>query len=174
MPGRRTADPNRRLADGETTVEPTVTVDLPLTGTVSHDRDDRVSHCGHFDFHLLARHGGEVVAGQQTGEHEVGVGVFMIDAQQAALKAASISGQWQERDIVAVVAKLPCLSGSRLSRDVKRRTIGEQRIAPADQHIPLIPVSDASRLIHPALQFSKLQRMVSLRDTGFDRAWVTG
>ena len=68
-------------------------------------------------------------------EHQMRVGVFVVDHQQAML------GRAVDRDIadiVVVVAELLCLGLGRLLGRIEVRRIGKQRIAPAQQHVGVV------------------------------------
>ena len=76
---------------------------------------------GHLDVDELCRHvleAGGVLTLADAGKHHLFVGVFVIDAEDAAL--ASVI-EWEEGDIVVVVAELLQLRGSTLCRRIEGR-----------------------------------------------------
>ena len=94
------------------------------------DLDDSTAVGGHLDVDKFGRHAREAdcVLTAQTGEHDLFVGVFVVDAEQAARACVIQRG---ETHVVVVVAELAQLRGRRLVHHVKVRRIGGDRVSPA-------------------------------------------
>ena len=73
------------------------------------------------------------------GNIRCGVGVFVVDHEQAVLGRAV---ERDEADEVVVVAELPRLRGGGLVRRVEGRRVGEERVAPAQQDVGVIALGD--------------------------------
>jgi hypothetical protein len=75
-------------------------------------------------------------------EHQFGVGVFMVDDQQAALRVRAPSWQGQESDEIGIIAELPSLYSRLLGAGVEGWGIGEHWVTPADDDVILIAIGD--------------------------------
>ncbi len=105
----------------------------------------------HLDIDELRRHVGkadQVLAGN-AGEHHLFIGVFVIDAEEAA---GAVRIEREEGDVVVVIAELLQLRGGALLQGIEGRRIGKKRIAPSEQNLRPIALGD----------------MMGLVDAGFD------
>ena len=93
----------------------------------------------HLDRNQIGGHPG---AGRTAWKHHVGVGVVVIDAEQAALLLTVAGVERNVADEIVVVVKLDRLGRRALVMGVERRRLGAQRIAPADQDIRRVPARD--------------------------------
>jgi len=76
--------------------------------------------------------------GDEAREHQVRVGVFVVDHQQAMVGGAIARN---EADVIVVVAELLGLGLRSLVGRVKLGRIGEERITPPQQHVGVIAFS---------------------------------
>lgn len=141
---------------GDAAVELAVAHHLPLAAVLA-DLDDGAAMGRHLDVDLLLaerRHLGCLLAVlvddlDDAGEHQMRVGVLVVDHQQAML------GRAVDRDIadiVVVVAELFCLGLGRLLCRVEFRRVGKQRIAPAQQHVGIVARRDMVLVVDAGLQ----------------------
>ncbi len=79
-----------------------------------------------------------------AGKHHFRNGVFVIDAEQPAIRADR-----HEADIIVVVAELLRLRRGGLLLRIEIRRAGDDRIAPAQQHIGAMSAGDVVRLVNP-------------------------
>ena len=118
--GRRTVDLHLGVAGADAAVVGAVEHDAPIL-SLARDLDDAHPMGRHLDVDELCRHvleAGGVLALADAWEHHLFVGVFVIDAEQAALAAVI---EREEGDIVVVVAELLQLRGSALCRRIEGR-----------------------------------------------------
>ena len=82
-----------------------------------------------------------------AGEHQVGVGVFVVDPQQAAVRRARTGRQRHEGDVVVVVAELGRLRGRRLHGGIEGGRAARDRVAPPDQHVGAVAFGDVMAFV---------------------------
>ena len=117
---RRTVDLHLGVAWADAAVIGAVEHDAPILA-FARDLDDAHAMRRHLDVDELRRHvleAGGVLALADAWEHHLFVGVFVIDAEEAALAAVI---EREEGDIVVVVAELLQLRGSALRRRIEGR-----------------------------------------------------
>ncbi len=129
---------------------------LPLAAVLD-DLDDAVAVRRHFDVGLLPVERRLLV---DAGEHQMLVGVFVIDAEETVRPVARTGRQRQVADVVAVVAELLRLRLRRLVVRVERRRIGEDGIAPADEDVGGVAGRDVMGLVIDMRDFGKGERGV--------------
>ena len=114
---------------------------FPFAGIVAGNLDDSATVRGHFDVDQLGRHACEidVVLTAKAGEHDLFVGVFVVDAQQAAV---GVAVQRSKAHVVVVIAELLQLGGGGLVHHVEFGCICGDRIAPAQQHVGVVTFGD--------------------------------
>ena len=116
-------------AGGDAAVHLAIGNDLPFAVRLA-DFDDGAAMCSHLDVDLRLRQrrdlGGLLALlvddRDDAGEHQMRIGVFVVDHQQAMLGRAV---DRDVADIVVVVAELLCLGFRRLIERVEGRRIGE-------------------------------------------------
>ncbi len=72
---------------------------------------------------------------RRAGKHHGGVGVFVIDRQQAMVRVLTAQRQRQEADKVVVETELPGLTLGGLVLRIKVTHAVKQGIAPTNQHL---------------------------------------
>src|SRR5688500_16935926 len=90
---------------------------------------------GQLDVYLLPCGSPGVVG----GEHELGVGVLVVDPDDAVVCVARAGGQREKEKSVSVVAELCILQGGRLVIRIQVWHSGPQGLSPADDDLGLIP-----------------------------------
>ena len=150
MAGGGPGNPHRR-ADVNTAVVFAVTDNRP-GAVLFHDFDDAVAMRGHFDFGLCLC---QFLIGCDVREHEMLIGVFVIDGQQSAIAVCRSGGQWQITDIVAVISKLFCLGRGRLVHRIECRCAGFDRVAPAQKHFGVVSRRDMMGRVIDVGRFGK-------------------
>ena len=143
--GGRTGDLHFGVG-GDATVVGRVGHHLPFAVDLA-DFDDRVAVRRHLDVDLLLgerRRLDDLLSlllddRDDAGEHELRVGVFVVHQEQTVLRR---SFERDEADEVVVVAELPALLVGRLCGRVERRRVGEERIAPPEQHVGVVALGD--------------------------------
>ena len=150
-PGGVGGRPQHRGAGGRTVHrEGGMRVDAPVAGAVLEvgvgrlrtsalDLDDGHAVRRHDDLELLH---GEVARRRVVAEHEVVVGVLVVEDEQAVAGAGVAAVAPGEVKIVAVVAGLAPLLLRRLGVEVELRGVAPQRVAPADDRRPVVAVGD--------------------------------
>ncbi len=124
--------------------------DAAVIGAVAHgpppilalrDFDDGDAVGRHFDRDELGRHvwKADQILASDAGEHDLLVGIFVIDAEEAA-PAAFV--ERQEGDVVVVVTELLQLRRGALPQRVEGRRVGKQGIAPTEQHVSPVSLGD--------------------------------
>ena len=110
----------------------------------------------HFDLDQFRRHvrKADRVLPDQVREHDLFVGVFVIDAEQPAVAAVF---QREERDVIVVVAELLELRCGALLKRVERGRVGEQRIAPSEQNVGAIAFGHMVRLVDAGFHLGKVE-----------------
>ena len=97
------------------------------------------------------------------GEHQVRGGVFVVDAEQAMVRAVRAERQRLIADVVAVVAELLFLGRTRLMHRIEGRRSLDHLVAPADQDIGIVAGSYLMALADLVRRLGKRQRRGSLR-----------
>jgi peroxiredoxin len=160
------ADDSRKRADAA--VMGAVEHDAPSIA-VAGDLNDGHAMGGHLDLDQFRRHlleAGRVLA-PDAREHDLLVGVFVIDAEESARPALI---ERDEAHIVVVVAELLQLRRGTLRAWIEGRRIGEQRIAPAEQHLRVVAGSQMMRLVDARLDFREAEAILGyLRPGGTAR-----
>jgi hypothetical protein len=77
-----------------------------------------------------------------AGEDQIGVRVFVIDAEQSVARAVGAGRQRVVADIVVLVAELQRMRGGSHALRIESGRVSDHRIAPADQHLDVIPGRD--------------------------------
>ena len=95
------------------------------------DLDRRAAVCHQLDLGLL----GGLRLAAPAGEHQLRIGVLVVDVQQAVLGAVGAARQREIAKKVVIVAELPRLSVGALGHRVPGGRFVDHRIAPADQHL---------------------------------------
>ena len=169
MAGRRAGDRHRRVGGDAAVLRP-IGDDTPLAVDLP-DLDDGAAMGGHLDRHppgvggsgrdlvlrrllLAADDGGRGRDGDEVGEHQVRVGVLVVDHEQAVLGGA-VDGE--VADVVGVVAELPGLRLGALVQRIERRGVGEDGVAPAEQHVGVVAFGDMVVGIDAGGHFGKVE-----------------
>ncbi len=146
-----------RRVGGDAAVVGAISHHLPLAAGLL-DLDHRMAVSGHGDLGLvlveLRRH---VILGQ-TWPHDVGIDIFVVDAEQAVVGAVGAHRQRHEADEVAVVAELLFLGAAGHGRGLEGAGARHDRIAPAQQHLFAVAGGDMVLFVIDARQFAECQR----------------
>jgi hypothetical protein len=104
--------------------------------------------------------------GAHAGEHQVGVGVFVIGDHQEAVVGAAAHGQRVEAEIVVVIAELLFLGGGRQVGGIEGRRAGDHGIAPADDHLHVVALGHMLLVVERVRELLERERRGSgvLRD----------
>ena len=105
--------------------------DAPLTPVAPRDLDHGEPVGGHLDVAHLARPLGLAVPG---GPGELGADVLVIHAEEAPGGRGAAPRERHEADEVVVAAELALLLRRRLGLGVELHAVGEDRVAPAEEH----------------------------------------
>ena len=137
MAGGGAGDLHRGLG-GDAAVLGAVADHLPLAVDLA-DLDDAAAMGGHFDGDAIGigvrHHDLALLDRDDAREHQVLVGVFVVDHEQAVL------GRAVDRDVaheVVVVAELARLRLRGLVQRVELGRVGEDRVAPAQEHVGVV------------------------------------
>ncbi len=143
--------------DGDTAVQLAIAHHLPLAAFLA-DLDDGAAMGCHFDIDLVLaerRKLERLLAVllhhlDDAGEHQMRVGVFVVDHQKPVL------GRTFQRDVtdeIVVVAELPGLRRGGLPGRIEVRCVGEQWITPAQQHVGIVTGGDMVLVVNAGLDF---------------------
>ena len=153
--GRRTV--GRHLGErADAAVIGAVEHDPPILA-VARDLDHGDAVRRHLDVDQLLRHvleAGRILTFLQGREHQLFVGVFVIDAKQPVAAAAV---DREIGDVVVVVAELPELRGCALRERIERQGIREELVAPSEQGPRLVAVGDVVVDVDAGLDLLELE-----------------
>ncbi len=131
--------------------------DLPLAAGLA-DFDDGAAMRRHFDIHLLLAERALLDLAihdlDEAREHQVRVGVFVVDDEQAVLARTF---ERNVADIVVVVAELLALRIGGLFGRIEFRRAGQDGIAPAQQDIGVITFGHVVAGINAGFHFCELE-----------------
>ena len=146
--GRRAGDFHRRRSGNSPSIL-AVGHDLPLAA-LAGDLDDCTAVRRHLDLDLgLGCLEIDGAARSQPGEHQAGIRVFVVHDHQKAITRRTARRQWVKADIVAIIAELLLLGGSRQVAGIEGRRTSHHRIAPADQDLRFVAFGNVMRLVEP-------------------------
>ncbi len=112
------------------------------------DLDHRKPVRRHVGLGLLARQPFDAIVGlAESLEHQLGVGVLVVHAKQAARRVLRTPRQRHIGHEVVVVTELTRLRGAALPAKVEFRRAGHDPVAPADEHARAIARRDVDRLV---------------------------
>ncbi len=157
MPRRRPVDGHNGDEGCDPAVIGAVEHRAPVAGGVLRDLDDAHAMRCHLDLDELCSHvgkAGRILPGD-PGEHHLFVGVLVIDAEQ---RTHGPFLKREEGDVIVVVAELFQLRRHALLARIELRRICEDRVAPAQQHLGIVPGSDVMVLVDACLDFLKVKR----------------
>ncbi|GMA73741.1 hypothetical protein GCM10025880_01580 [Methylorubrum aminovorans] len=112
---------------------------------------------GHLDRDLSGVQGRDhalAVGRIEAGKHQLGIGVFVVDHEQAA---AALGIERDESDEVVVVAELALLGRGTLLLRVEGGGVGKQRVAPAQQGLRLVALGHVQVLIDAGREFREVE-----------------
>ena len=154
MAGGGAGELHRRVG-GEAAVEGRAEDGLPaFSGAANFN--DRAAMRGDLGERDLAREAGGIVFAH-AGEHQVGGGVFVVDAEEAARGAVRIRIKRDEADKVVVVAELAALGFGGLVSRVESGTVSPERVAPAQQEVGAVAFGDVVGLVEAAGDFREAE-----------------
>ena len=154
MAGGGAGELHRRVG-GEAAIEGRAEDGLPaFSGAANFNH--RAAMCGNFGERDFAREAGGIVFAH-AGEHQVGRGVFVVDAKEAARRAVRIRIKRDEADKVVVVAELARLRGGGLVSRVESGTVSPERVAPAQQEVGAVAFGDMMGLVEAARDFREAE-----------------
>jgi hypothetical protein len=146
-PGRRPRDLHRR-EDRDPAVALVSWRKAVAAGTYAFHRHDRPAERGHLDLHVRPRRCLLV----PVREHDLRIGELVVHPEHT-LGASSRD----ERDVVAVVAELASLRRWGLRVEVEAGRALQDRLAPADKHLPRVPAGDNDVVEYARLDWRERQ-----------------
>ena len=156
MTGSRAGDVHRRVG-GDAAGVLGILDDLPFAIDAT-DLDHGAAMGGDLDVHQVPGHLREVdvlgILDADAREHQLLVGVFVVGHEQAVVARAV---DRHIADEIGVVAELARLAFGRLACGVEFRRVGEQRIAPAQEHLGVVALGHVMGLVDAGFDFLEVE-----------------